>query len=85
MAVTALSTKGQIIIPKRIRETLGLRPGAKFIIELEEDKVVLRPVKGDIAQRLYGRYRKSDFLEDLEEEHRGEVERDIGRERQSAG
>lgn len=85
MAVTALSTKGQIIIPKRIREALGLRPGAKFIVELEEDKVVLRPVKEDIAQRLYGRYRKSDFLEDLEEEHREEVERDIGWEQKSAG
>lgn len=85
MAITALSSKGQVIIPKRIRELLGLRPGAKFIIELEEDKVVLRPVKGDIAQRLYGRYRDLDLLKDLEEEHLREVERDIERERKSTG
>ena len=76
MAVTSLSTKGQIIIPKRIREALRLRPGAKFVIELEGDRLILRPVKGDIAQRLYGKYGDLDLLQDLEEEHLGEVERD---------
>jgi len=84
MPVTSLSTKGQIIIPKKIREALGLRPGAKFIIELEGDSVILKPVKVDVAQRLYGRYRELDLLKDLEEEHLREVERDIGRERESA-
>jgi len=76
MALTSLSTKGQIIIPKRIREALGLRPGAKFIIELEGDRLILRPVKGDIAQRLYGKYRDLNLLQDLHEEHLREVERD---------
>lgn len=75
MAVT-LSTKGQIVIPKRIREALGLRPGAKFVIELEGDRLILRPVRGDIAQRLYGRYRELDLLKDLEEEHLREIERE---------
>jgi antitoxin PrlF len=46
MAVTSLSTKGQIIIPKSIREALGLRPGVKIIVELEGDGVILRPVEG---------------------------------------
>lgn len=81
MAVTSLSTKGQIIIPKRIREALGLRPGAKIIVELEGNKVILKPVQGDIAQRLYGKYRDLDLLKDLEEEHVREIER----ERESSG
>lgn len=84
MAVTSLSTKGQLIIPKRIREALGLRPGAKFIIELEGDMVILKPVKGDIAQRLYGRYKDLDLLQDLEGEHLQEVERDVERDRKAA-
>jgi AbrB family looped-hinge helix DNA binding protein len=76
MAVTTLSTKGQLIIPKRIREALGLRPGAKFVVELEGDMVILRPVKGDIARRLYGKYRELDLLEELKEEHLREIERE---------
>lgn len=79
MAVTALSTKGQIVIPKEIREALGLRPGAKFIVELEGDRVVLRPVKGKVANRLYGRYKGLGLLEDLTREHQGEVGRDAER------
>jgi len=79
MAVTALSTKGQIVIPKEIREALRLRPGTRFIIELEGDRVILRAVKEDVANRLYGRYKGLGLLEDLTREHRGEVERDAER------
>ena len=76
MAVTALSTKGQIVIPKETREALRLRPGTKFIIELEGDRVILRPVRGNLANRLYGKYKGLGLLEDLAKEHRREVERD---------
>lgn len=78
MAVTSLSTKGQIIIPKRIREALGLRPGARIIVELEGNKVILRPVRGDIAQRLFGRYSNLNLLNDLQEEHLREIKRERG-------
>ena len=84
MALTSLSTKGQIIIPKRIREALGLRPGAKFIIELEGNRVILRPVKENVANRLYGRYKGLGLLKDLAREHRGEVERNAEREQNFA-
>jgi len=77
MAVTALSTKGQIVIPKEIREALRLRPGSKFIIELEGDRVILRPVRGIVANRLYGRYKGLELLEELAKEHRTEVEKEM--------
>lgn len=80
MAVTSLSTKGQIVIPKRIREALGLRPGTKIIVELEDGKVVLRPVKEGIGNRLYGKYKGLDLLRDLENEHGREIARDKERE-----
>jgi len=76
VVVTALSTKGQVVIPKEIREALRLRPGTKFIIELEGDRMILRPVKEDVANRLYGKYKGLGLLEELAKEHRAEVERE---------
>jgi len=61
MAVTSLSTKGQVVIPKWIRETLKLKSGARFLVELEGGRIVLKPVKEDVANELYGKYRDVDF------------------------
>lgn len=40
---TRLSTKGQVIIPKAIRERHGWRPGTELEVEEQGDAVVLRP------------------------------------------
>ena len=55
MAIVTISTKGQIVIPKGVREILGLRPGTKINIELEGDEIKLRPIKENIPDRLYGK------------------------------
>ena len=68
-----LSSKGQLVIPKRIRETLGLRSGMQFHIQVDGRKVILEPVDGSPADALYGRYAGADLLTELEEEHRREV------------
>jgi len=40
---TTLSTKGQIVIPRDIREKLGLRPGTKFAPRVVNGEIVLTP------------------------------------------
>jgi AbrB family looped-hinge helix DNA binding protein len=42
---THLSTKGQLIIPKAIRDRHGWHPGTELLLEERGDSVVLRPVK----------------------------------------
>ena len=49
METTRLSEKGQIVIPKRVRETHGWEPGIEFVIEELEDGVKLKPVKPNAA------------------------------------
>ena len=44
MATTTLSTKGQIIIPKEVRDRHGWAPGLALEILEQGDGVVLRPV-----------------------------------------
>jgi antitoxin PrlF len=49
MPSSRLSTKGQIVIPREIREWLGLRPGDRidFVVE-EHGSVRLRPALLDV-------------------------------------
>jgi AbrB family looped-hinge helix DNA binding protein len=42
--IAVLSSKGQIVIPKEIRETLGLHEGDKLEVALEGHRVMLRPI-----------------------------------------
>jgi AbrB family looped-hinge helix DNA binding protein len=45
MTTTTLSTKGQIIIPKEIRERHGWGPGLSLEVVEQGDSVILRPVR----------------------------------------
>lgn len=76
MPVTALSSKGQVVIPKEIRAALGLKPGSKLNISLQGEKILLEPVNAGLGSMFYGRYRDVDLLGELEEEHRYETGRE---------
>ena len=42
---TVVSSKGQVVIPKRIREELGLTPGTVLRVWVEGKRVILEPVR----------------------------------------
>lgn len=68
-----LSSKGQLVIPKAIRQALGLRAGTQFHVRLDEDRIILEPVVTSPIEALYGKYPRADFLAELEAEHRQEI------------
>lgn len=73
--VVRLSTKGQIVIPKEVRDRLGLEPGAEFTVSLEGDRIVLElQDRRTLLESLHGKFAGTDFLTALEEEHRKEIE-----------
>jgi antitoxin PrlF len=45
---TRVTSKGQVTIPKRVREALGITPGSQVDFVLEEGRVVLAPVAGGV-------------------------------------
>lgn len=47
MAIVKTHTKGQIIMPKRIRDKLGIKPGKALSVELVNDHVEIRPLPDD--------------------------------------
>ena len=40
---TTLSSKGQIVLPKKARQRLALRAGTKFTCQIEGGTIVLKP------------------------------------------
>jgi AbrB family looped-hinge helix DNA binding protein len=69
-----LSSKGQLVIPKAVRQVLGMRAGTQFHIRLVEGKIILEPTSPSLIAALYGKYPDADFLSELEAEHRREME-----------
>jgi AbrB family looped-hinge helix DNA binding protein len=71
-----LSSKGQLVIPKFMREALGLRSGDQVYLMLERGKIILEPQVVSAVDVLYGKYPDADFLTEMEEEHRQEIRDD---------
>lgn len=72
-----LSSEGRLIIPRAIRERLGLKEDALFYVELIEDqRIVLEPVRPETLAALHGKYADAPLLDQLEEEHRQEIGHD---------
>jgi AbrB family looped-hinge helix DNA binding protein len=70
MALTTLTNKGQVTIPKAIRDSLGLHPGDKleFVIT-ESGEGLFRPVTkrvDDVFGRLYQPERKPASIEEMD-------------------
>ncbi len=62
---TVLDEKGRVAIPKKIREQLGLKPGARMTVVTESKRVVLSlPVSPDEFVREMEGFVKTHLKED---------------------
>lgn len=79
-AATRLTSKGQVVIPKPVREELRWSSGTELAVEIIGDGAVrLMPLEaGNPIDALYGCLKDlpGDPLADLESEHRAEIEAD---------
>jgi len=72
-----LSSRGQIVIPKELRDKLGLEQGDELQIYYEKNRLVLKPDKSRQAmEKLEGKLAGEDLVEELEQEHQSEIKRD---------
>ncbi len=51
---TTISTKGQLVIPAEIREALHIKPGTRFAVLREGNRIILRPVDKHFIDELCG-------------------------------
>jgi len=84
-SATRVTSKGQVVIPKPVREQLHWASGTRLAVEIMGDGAVrLMPlVAEDSIDTLYGCLKDlpRDPLADLEAEHRAEIEADERRQR----
>ena len=43
--VTAVSSKGQIVLPKQIRDRLNIVPGTKMFVLSDNENIILKPIQ----------------------------------------
>ncbi len=81
MAVATLTTKGQMTIPKEIRESLQLHTGDKIeIIVTGNREAVIRPISkkvDDLFGKLHTPGRKAVSLEAMDEAIRGRMKEKV--------
>ncbi len=83
MTVTAkITSKGQITLPKKVRDILHLREGGVVVFEQEKDTFVIRPSESllDYKGYLKGRAKHTD-VDNVRETARAYVGRKAGKRR----
>ncbi len=48
MPISTLSSKGQMTIPKEVRQALNLKPSEKMVIFVEGNQAIIKPLKGNL-------------------------------------
>lgn len=75
-----VSSKGQLVIPKEIRDALEIGPGTRVAITIEDDRIILQPANLRLIDKLCGitaggSSMTDDLLSERRAEHRLEEER----------
>lgn len=71
--ITTVSTKGQLVIPARMRDALGIEPGDRVALTLEDGVILLRPVSERLVEETRGMFASGRSMADeLQEERRAE-------------
>ena len=72
---TTVSEKGQVTIPKRLRERLGIRPGQVLDLEEEQGRLVATKVTPqDPVESVYGILKRGRSTDDLITSLRGKAD-----------
>ncbi|MBI4687439.1 MAG: AbrB/MazE/SpoVT family DNA-binding domain-containing protein [Nitrospirae bacterium] len=62
MSILTTSTKGQVVLPKKEREKLGIKPGSKVLVEAHEDHIEIRPLPENPIEHFCGIFSKGSSL-----------------------
>lgn len=64
---TVATSKGQIVIPSKIRRQLGIKEGTHFQVEVDEKnkQIILTPVTNEYVQALRGKYKGKGLMKAL--------------------
>jgi AbrB family looped-hinge helix DNA binding protein len=53
-AITTMSSKGQLVIPREIRESLAIGAGTKLAVRIEGGRIILQPLTEKLVDEMMG-------------------------------
>lgn len=65
-----MSTKGQLVIPAKLREELGFKTGVRVVFKKQGKGLLIEPGSYEAIQSLCGKFAQYPLEEDLAEERR---------------
>jgi len=71
-----VSSRGQLALPKEVRDQLGLDEGTSVTVRVEGDEVIMRKAVAGSWREWEGRFKGSDLLADLARNRRKELRHD---------
>lgn len=77
MPTVVTSAKGQVVIPKKERDRVGIKPGMRVVVVAVDDHIEIRPVPENPVGHFHGFFKKGPSLtKALLEERRKEQRRE---------
>jgi AbrB family looped-hinge helix DNA binding protein len=77
MPTVVTSAKGQVVIPKKERDKVGIKPGTRVVVVAVDDHVEVRPLPENPVEHFYGFFKGGPSLtKALLEERRKERKRE---------
>ena len=76
--ITTISAKGQVVIPRTLREKLKLKPKTKFLVYGEEDTIIMKKLYLPDLREEWERIRQ--IIEERNRTHGSLTEEDVKKE-----
>ena len=75
-----VTSKGQLVVPARIRQRFGIKPGTRINFVEEEGRIVFQPVTPDYIRSFCGIFKQKAGEKSVVAEHLGERRAERARE-----
>jgi len=62
MPTVVTSAKGQVVIPKKERNRIGLKPGMRVSVSVVDDHIEIRPLPENPVEHFHGFFKKGVSL-----------------------
>jgi AbrB family looped-hinge helix DNA binding protein len=73
LQTATVSSKGQLVIPAEMRNSLGILPGTRVVLTLEGNRIILQPVNKSLVDQLRGMFAGGPSMADeLQRDRRAE-------------
>ena len=73
---TAVTVKGQVVIPAKIRHRLRIKKGTKLYVEERKGEIILRPLNKEYFQKMSGVLKGGGLIKRLQETRAEDLSRE---------